>query len=58
MRVSSFRVSFKASYSLSRDTKRGFLFPQFVFDCDVATLNKGKPDFWEVKTTRAKNKLK
>jgi hypothetical protein len=27
-----------------------------VFDCEVATLNKGKPDSWEVNTTRAMEK--
>jgi len=34
MRVSSLCISYKASYSLSRDTKRGFL---FVSDYRVAT---------------------
>ena len=38
------------SYSLSRDTKRGFLFPQIVFDRRAATRNKEMPDPCDVKT--------
>ena len=40
------------SYSLRRDTKRGFLFPQIVFDRDVATRNEGLPDPCEVSSNK------
>lgn len=58
MRVSSFRVSFKASYSLYGDTKRGFLFPRFVFDRRAATRNEEMPDPCEVKSNEGRGKKK
>ena len=42
------------SHNLSRDTKRGFSFPQIVYDYRVATRNEDKPDLCDVKLTRAK----
>ena len=57
-RFASLCVSIKASYSLTRDTKRGFYFAldSCLTVAQWATLNKGKPDSWEVNTTRAMEK--
>ena len=46
------------SYSLSRDTKRGFLFPQIVFDCRAvtATRNEEVAHLCAVQQTRAEEK--
>ena len=41
------------SHNLSRDTKRGFLFPQIVFGFYVAPRNEDKPNPCEVNITRA-----
>ena len=55
--LASLCVSIKASYSLIQDTKRGFYFT--LDSCLIVerTLNKGKPDSWDVNTTRAMEKI-
>ena len=53
--VSSLRISPKAfSHGLTGNTKRGFLFPRFVFDRRAATRNEEMPDPCDVKSNEGK----
>ena len=53
-RFASLCVSVKASLTASQKTRReAFLFPQIVFDRDVATRNEGLPNPCEVQLSRA-----
>ena len=57
MRFLSLCFTLGNSYSLSKNTKRGFLFPQIVFDCQATTRNEELPEPCEVNVIRVETHL-